>query len=611
MKAYSDYGIDIPNNKYKGEVVAICPECSHTRKKKKEKCLGVNLDKKIWHCNHCGWKGGLPNEFKIETKTYIKPIASNKTGASENLIKWFESRGINQETLNHFKIVDKKEWMPQTQKEENVCMFQYFRNDELINIKYRDGAKNFKLHKDAELIFYNLDSVKNFEDCYIVEGEIDCLSLYQCGIFNVLSVPNGANLNSNNLTYIENSYDEISHLKRFHIATDNDVAGRMLRDAIATRFGKENCDFITFNDCKDANDCLQKYGTEEVMDCISKKYQFPIEGAFTIEDFNDDIDDFYYNGLPVGAKIGVEEIDKLVSFHKGYISVITGIPSHGKTAALDYIITRLNLTEKWTGAFYSPENKPTKLHFSKLARLYIGKSWDGYNKMTYDEMSDVKEYLNDKFWFIKPEKDFTLDTILSSVKRLILLKGIDFFVIDAWNKLEHKDDSTSYVGKELDKLADFCELNNVHCFLVAHPTKMKKDKDGIRFEVPSLYDISGSANFYNKADLGICIYRNFDTNVTTMIIQKIKFNHWGETGAIDLKYQLQNGRYYLETKGSDNSSWLKRTQNLGVLSTVTKPIVEQSNLKDTEKFSNKTIKPSLKLESFNVEEEYDDDVAPF
>jgi twinkle protein len=569
MKTYSDYGIDIPNGKRSGEVVTLCPQCSHTRKKKKDKCLSVNLDKRVFNCNHCGWKGGLPNEYQqMEKKEYKKPQSINKTGASENLVKWFLSRGINQETLNHFKIVDKLEWMPQVGKEVNTCLFPYFRDGELINIKYRDGAKNFKMAKDAELIFFNLDMIKDYEECYIVEGEMDCLSLWQSGIFNVLSVPNGATIKSNNLTYLDNSLESISHIKRFHIATDNDIAGRQLREDLALRLGKENCDYVVFGEHKDANDCLQSEGYEGIQNYISKKIEFPLEGVFSVEDYSDEIDDFYYNGLPVGAKIGMAEVDELISFHKGYICGITGIPSHGKTALIDDFLVRLNIVENWKVAYYSPENKPTKLHFSKIARLYTGKWWDGEQRMSFNELQIVKNYTKDKTWFIKPEKDFTLDSILNSVKGLILQKGLDCFVIDAWNKLEHKEETTGYIGKQLDKLADFCEVNNVMCFLVAHPTKMKKTQDGLRYEVPTLYDIAGSANFYNKMDLGLCVYRNFDTNITTLIVQKVKFNHWGKTGSVNLTYSVQSGRYAVEGQNEPNVSWLRETQNQGVVAKI-------------------------------------------
>lgn len=569
MKTYSDYGIDIPPHKTAGEVAVLCPECSHTRKKKRDKCLGVNLNKRVWFCSHCGWKGGLPSEYQQMQKVeYKKPEPINKTGVSQKVIDWFAKRGINVETLNHFKIVDKVEWMPKVNKEVNTILFQYFRDNELINIKYRDGAKNFKLAKEAELIFYNIDGIKDFDECYIVEGEMDCLSLWQSGITNVLSVPNGANLKNNTLLYLGNSLDAISHIKRFHIATDNDIAGRQLREDLALRLGKENCDYIVFGSHKDANDCLLAEGYEGIQKYVANKIEFPLEGVFSVDDYSDEIDDFYYNGLPIGAKIGVPEVDELVSFHKGYISIITAIPGHGKSSIIDDWLVRLSINENWKTAYYSPENKPTKLHFSKIARLYIGKFWDGKNRMTYNELQMVKNYTKDKIWFIKPEQDFTLDSILASVKRLVLQRGVDCFVIDAWNKLEHKEESTSYIGRQLDKLSDFCEHNNVHCFLVAHPIKMKKTQDGLRYEVPTLYDISGSSNFYNKADLGMTIYRNFDTNITTLIVQKVKFNHWGKTGSVNFNFSMASGRYSVEGQTEHNLSWLKETQNNGLVAKI-------------------------------------------
>jgi twinkle protein len=72
---------------------------------------------------------------------YKKPKWINKTELSTKVVQWFEVRKISQNTLLKAKITDSIEWMPQTQKEENTINFNYFRNEELINIKYRDGKK--------------------------------------------------------------------------------------------------------------------------------------------------------------------------------------------------------------------------------------------------------------------------------------------------------------------------------------------------------------------------------------------------------------------------------------------------------------------------------------
>lgn len=557
METYEKYGIRVPQNKITGEVYTLCPECSHTRKKKSDKCLSVNLDKKVWHCHHCDWKGFLKAE-RIQPKVYVRPVWKNKTELSERLVKWFEARGIKQETLNAMKISEGMEWMPQHQKEINTVQFNYFYEGELINVKYRDGNKNFKLHKDSELIFYNLDAVLKYDKIIIVEGEMDALTLVQCGIENVLSVPNGANPKNNNLEYLENCYDLFNHVTEIIIATDNDAPGRKLRDEMAHRFGLERCRYWESDVYKDMNELMISEGAVAVRNAIMSAKNFPLEGAFTIADIDLDIDDMYANGLDMGTPTGMGKFDNHLRFVKGYITTVTGIPGHGKSDFVDQICLKLLINAGWKTAFYSPENKPTQLHFSKLARKLTGKPWFGNGKITPSELASVKNYLNEKFWFVKPEKDFTLDTILSHVKQLRRQKGIDMFVIDAWNKLEHKygENESKYIGESLDKLAMFCEHENIHCILVAHPRKMPKEKDGY-FVVPNLYDINGSANFYNKTDNGFCVYRNTveGQECSEIYIQKVKFSHWGDRGMVSYQYDIHSGRFQ-DPINPDYRSWI-------------------------------------------------------
>ena len=557
-ETYLKYGIEIPNGRTTGQAYTTCPKCSQDRKKKNIKCLGVQLDDKVWHCNHCGWKGHLKS---IEKKIYVKPIWTNNTNLSDKVVKWFNDRGISQQTLIETKIGEGEEWMPQTQKKENTIQFNYFKDGELVNTKYRTGRKDFKLFKDAELIFYNLDCVKNSDSIYIVEGEIDALSFIESGIKNVISVPNGANKNTNNLQYLDNCIDYFDNIKEIYLATDSDIAGRNLQEELANRFGKERCFKIDFKDCKDANEYLLKYGKIDLIDRVKNKISFPLEGIFTISDISDEIDDMYENGLERGKTIGLPKTDKCVSFVKGYLSIITGIPSHGKSEYLDFLLLRLNMIHKWKGAFFSPENRPLKLHFSKMSEKLIGKSWDGYGRISVMEKDASKDYFNEKVWFIKPNKNFTLTSILEKVNQLVVRNGIDYFVIDAWNKLEHKysESETKYIGESLDEISNFCETKNVHCFLIAHPTKIKKDKNTGIYEVPALYDIAGSSNFYNKADVGICVYRDFDKKETNVYFQKVKFKHWGEGGCVTYKYDIPSGRYY-EDDMIDRSNWINYKQ---------------------------------------------------
>ena len=105
---------------------------------------------------------------------------------SDAVVEWFKGRGISKSTLVDLKVTEGKEWMPQTQKEENAIHFNYFMGGQLTNVKYRDGSKNFKLVKGAEKVFYNIDSIVGHNYCVIVEGEMDALALHEAGITNVI-----------------------------------------------------------------------------------------------------------------------------------------------------------------------------------------------------------------------------------------------------------------------------------------------------------------------------------------------------------------------------------------------------------------------------------------
>ncbi len=532
-----------------------CPICSHSRKKSKEKCLGWNNQKMVGRCVHCEASFFIKHEMEKDF-VYEKPVWSNMSKVSDKVIKWFESRKISQKTVEKLKITDGTEWMPSCKKEITTIQFNYFRDGELVNIKYRDASKGFKLFKGAELIFYNLDAIKNEQEIYIVEGEMDCAAMIEAGINNVVSVPNGASAAKNNMQYLDNCIEYFIG-KKIHLALDNDMPGRRLREEIADRLGKENCDYIEFSSFKDANDCLMELGIQGILDSCSKPKLFPLEGVFTIDDISDEIDDMYVNGLDKGKSTFIPGFD--CNIVKGYMYIITGIPSHGKSDWLDNMCLHLKVFHNQDAAFYSPENKPTQLHFSKMARKLIGKHWDGAGRISEAEKELVKKYLNKSFWFIKPEKDFTLSSIFKQIKNLQFRYGLDFFVIDAWNKLEHKGKGdTEYIGMALDEVALFCEFNNLTGFLVAHPTKIPKQKDTGKYEIPTLYNISGSANFYNKADVGICVYRDFETNKTIIYRQKIKFDHWGTEGESEYTYDILSKRYFLSGTSPDYTNWITK-----------------------------------------------------
>lgn len=573
MKDYSDFGIQIPYGRHSGKVKVFCPQCHETRNDKHDKSLSVDLDKGVWNCHYCGWGGTIhgsdyddspegkrkwmeqqpwynPHRLRKQKPVYKKPEHRQTNSAlSDKALAWFKGRGISEETLTACKVTEGMEWMPQKNGQANTVQFNYFLNGELINTKFRTGDKCFKLCSGAQLIPYNIDNIKGQRECIITEGEMDALSFYEIGYHNVVSVPNGANANLEYLDdFIEDYFDD---KETIYIASDTDTKGTELRDELLRRFGAERCRVLEYGEgCKDANEHLQKFGADSLKQVILTAPEIKLEGVFTVSDFEESLDALFDHGMQRGVTIGHDNFDRLCSFETKRLCTVTGIPGSGKSEFIDEIAERLNMRYGWRFAYFSPENAPLAYHASKLIEKFTGKKFDKKH-LNYGEYKQVKQHLETDFFFISPKNDYRLDTILEKAKFLVRRKGIKALVIDPYNRLEDESDGmneTKYISRQLDRLTNFAQQNDVLVILMAHPTKQPRNKDGV-IEAPTLYDISGSAHFYNKTDFGIVVHRNRLENTVEVHVQKVKFRHLGEVGTALFKYNLNNGRYAPYTNG--------------------------------------------------------------
>lgn len=572
MKNYSDFGIQIPYGRTGGKVKTYCPQCHNQRRDKRDKSLSVDLDKGLWHCHYCGWSGTLTEstydpspegkrkwmeqqpwyrqtQIRQQKREYKKPQPRPAAPMSAKALAWFKGRGISEETLLAMKVTEGLEWMPQKNGQTNTVQFNYYHNGELVNTKFRTGDKCFKLVSGAELLPYNIDAIKGQKECIITEGEMDALSFYECGRHDVISVPNGANAN---LDYLDNYIEEYFEDKEtIYIASDTDTKGVLLRDELLRRFGVERCRVLEYGEgCKDANEHLMKFGRESLLQCIASAPEIKVEGVFTVSDFEQSLDALFENGWQKGVTIGHDNFDRLCSFETKRLCIVTGIPGSGKSEFIDEIAERLNMRYGWRFAYFSPENAPLAYHASKLIEKFTGKRFNRQS-LTFGEYKQVKEHIEQDFYFIAPTDNYRVDNILEKAKYLVRRRGIKALVIDPYNRLESEQgtrNETQYISELLDKLTNFAQRNDILIILMAHPTKQPRNKDGV-IEAPTLYDISGSANFFNKADFGIVVHRNRTENTVEVHVQKVKFRHLGECGTALFKYNLNNGRYTPYTNG--------------------------------------------------------------
>lgn len=264
---------------------------------------------------------------------------------------------------------------------------------------------------------------------------------------------------------------------------------------------------------------------------------------------------YYDKGLPPGSLTGWACVDKHYTVLPGQMTIITGIPSHGKSEWLDALM--VNLAPQWQFCVFSPENFPHELHVAKLLEKIQGKP---FAKGLRERLgpADLAAGIGDidiSFGFYKPVAPELqvpdMVTILNAAgkwfeKRGPQLRGL---VIDPWNELEHRRPpqytETEYISQTLSMVRQWAREFEVHVWIVAHPMKLQKDQKTGNYPVPSPYDISGSAHWRNKADNCIAIWRDVeaDNGIVQVHVQKVRFKHLGSPGLVELRYDKVTGRY--------------------------------------------------------------------
>lgn len=540
---------ELPFKKTSGKEKLRCPACDSQRSDKKDKSLQVDHNEGYGKCHYCEALTFREDTSK-RNKTYADLEPVKGISYSDKFLNWVnKERGISKETLEALYVSEEMAYQPAKGKEMNSITFNYYEGSKLVQKKFRSPLKDFSASKGGKPILYNINASVGAEELWIVEGEFDVLALYEAGIKNAVSLPNGANDSDE---YWANSEKYIKDIASFIIATDNDKKGIEMRERIAQRLGRWRCKFVEWAG-KDANDDLR---SGDLQTSIQNIQEFPVGGTYTVGDLYTSLLDLHKNGLPETLSPKKEcfgELHKVFSVMRGHLVTVTGIPSHGKSSFTDWYLLNLIQEQKMKMSVFSPEHSPMELHLSKFAQLALGKSFFGdTDRATVQDLHRFKEWANEKLYFTSAENgDFpTWSWLFDKFKEQIYAFGIDVFVIDAFNKvmLDKGEEGKAAIDSVLTRLTLFAQMHNCIIFLVAHPTKMKKDANG-RYEIPSLYDVSGSADFRNQTHDGFSIYRYFpdqeQEGYNVFMNLKTKFDFQGKIGGtVNFEYDLRSGRYF-------------------------------------------------------------------
>jgi twinkle protein len=554
---YNQYDL-IENLKY-----SICPLCSHTRKNSKQKCAKLDWQSGIGTCSHCG------ESFQLHTyksryeqkKTYTRPVFNNKTELQDNVVKYFEKRKISQNTLKFLQITDGKAWMPPSKSIKNkkgatrqTIQFNYFKENELVNIKFRTSNKEFRTSANAEKCLYNIDNCWLSEEIIITEGEIDTASYVEAGFVYASSIPYGANAKGNlNMEFLDNSIEVFENKKKIYLVLDNDTAGQNSQKEIIRRLGAERCFIVDLSDCNDPNEYLVKYGKERLRQTIENAKIVPLENVTSLNSESEraELLDFFTNGLNEGLKTGIKEFDLVFSTLFGFNILMTGTPTHGKSEFADFYMIKLSLLHGIKWAVVSPENSPVVIHKAKMFKKIFGFTPTPEMAKT-DEYIKVLDFIGEHFHFINFDKGLNLEKSIGKIKELIVRKGVKGFILDPFNKIRYTGEvlaitgnrTNDYTSAYLNLLNDFSKEYDLLGILVAHPVKKNKKDDG-ELPIIDFYDVKGGGEFFDMMPFGLSIHRNFSKDYVTVKVLKCKFNHLGTNNAeVYFKWSFANGRYF-------------------------------------------------------------------
>lgn len=460
--------------------------------------------------------------------------------------EWIEKRGINPELAAKFGIETV------SKNGANWITVPYLEAGKLVNHKYRlTSEKRHQMDAGADLLLWNCDILKNErvqkEAVIITEGEWDAIAAIQAGFDLTVSVPNGAPGKATDdldtaarYNWFDRHLKELSEVKTFILATDGDEAGQYLAADLVALLGAERCKFVTYPDlCKDLNEVLLVYGESGVTTVINQAKEVPVKGLYSIDDFPEKAEVRF-------VECGIAALKDYIKIVPGTLTVFTGYANMGKSTLMNEIIA--NVMRRFPVCIASFETEVKPILRDALRKTLHGCATADMPGIDFTETDEaMRKRLKIITQTVDEDMEMDLDEFLSICRTAVVRDGVKMIILDPWNELEHKrrrdETETDYISRSLRAIKRFAKQYDVAFWIVAHPTKPHEGRN----KIPGLYDISGSANWANKADYGLTYHRaDPEGNKALAVITKVRMGLPGKKGSVGLQFDHRDSRFKLD-----------------------------------------------------------------
>lgn len=426
-------------------------------------------------------------------------LMHNKLRGSPGWKYLTESRGLTEETINHFKLG--------YDSNKDAISIPYYKDGELINIKYRFlNPKDIRYTSEpnAEQWLFNDDGIAEGLSkgaVAISEGEIDCISLWQAGFKNVISPGAGANSYG---TWIEN----LDKIKQVWIAYDNDTPGQSASKELASRIGIEKCRNVVYpQGTKDANEYLLNHSKEELRELFSKalpfyKYEFSGLGE-VIDNIISDPQEYLEISLMPGVRL---ERDNLV--------VISGETNAGKSTYSLNIIKEL--AERNIPTLFLPIERGVYSLGRRYLQILLNKTKEGMEFVSTEEWKKHATALSRQpVYMAKPTVRDLENTIVRAKRlfgiRLVIIDHMDYLIRGAANK-------EALISEKMHELKHIAEEHGIIVIVISHINRGAV----IGHSRPTIKNLKGSSSLEQDSEVAIMLYPNEDLTVLEVDVQKNK-----------------------------------------------------------------------------------------
>lgn len=549
-------------------VPSLCPFC-HGGDHGDQNTFALSLDKGLFVCKRgsCGKRGRfeeLAAHFN-ESACISRPASSRQPKqytlpeiqlrpCTPQIYEYFASRKISSATVDAFGI---------SSDENGMIVFPFTENGTLTFVKYRRPWKPSESEKKkkewrepgTKSILFGMDMCAFSQPLIITEGQIDCMSLYEAGIHNVVSVPSGCE----DLSFIENCWDWLEKFKTIILFGDSDAPGQKMVQTLAKRLDETRCRIVEEYPenphggiCKDANEVLYFHSPFALLDMVENAREIPVKGLLDLGSV-----------LPQDPtlvpriKTNVPKLDEMTGgLLEGGISIVLGKAGAGKSVLTNMIVLGA-IEQGYTVCVYTGEFRPGRFqHWINLQAAgsdYITLKNDPIRGkkipvLPYNVQERIIRWYAGKLLLYDNDELFDCsqaDSIFSVFLTAIRRHGAKLLVVDnLMMAVSDKEEEWRAQAIFVNRLKQLANKYGVAILLVAHARKTKAG------EKLSADDLSGASASNNLADLTISVEPGHLT--------VLKNRDTGMLGVIDYCYCPDSKRIYQADAGDRLSlSWDK------------------------------------------------------